>query len=219
MAKNIFIIGAGGCGREVLNIFIDLGREGEVKGFLEDNCKRNGELINGKPIYDLSLLEELDKDDFKLVCAIGNPIRKRVIEKTKELGCEYETVIHPSVIMSKWVELGEGCIICAGSILTSQIKLGNFSIINLACTICHDVNIGHYTTLSPGVHISGNVSIGDACFFGAGAVTVEKLNIGNNTFVGAGAVVSKDIPDNVLAVGVPAKHIKDLTKDIWKDLV
>lgn len=219
MGKKIFILGAGGFGREVLNIFTDLSRNSDVLGFLEENCQREGELINKKPIHDLSKLNDFDKDEVKLVCAIGTPHRKKLIEKTKKMGFEYETIVHPSVIMSEWIQLGEGCIICAGNILTNQIQIGNFSILNLACTIGHDVVIGDYTTLSPGVHISGNVSIGDECFIGTGAVTVEKLEIGNNSFIGAGAVVSRNIPDNVLALGIPAKTVKELETEDWKSLL
>lgn len=219
MSKMIFIVGAGGCAREVLNIYTDLGKENEVDGFIEENCHRQGEIINGKPIYDISSLENYDVEDCRLVCGIGTPLRKRLIEKTKNMGFEYETLIHPNVIMSRWVEIGEGCIICAGTILTNQIKIGDHSIINYGCTIGHDVTIGSYTTLSPGVHISGNVSIGDCCFIGVGAVTVEKLNVGKNTFIGAGAVVTKDIAENVLAMGVPAKPIQRLEISNWKEII
>lgn len=214
---SLFILGGGAFGREILNILADLGREDEVKGFIEENCEREGELINGKPIYDLSLLEKIDSDDFKLICAIGTPLRKALIEKTEKMGFKFETVIHPSVIMSKWVEIEEGCIICAGSILTTQIKLGKHIILNLGCLIGHDVSIGNYSTLSPGVHVSGNVSIGESCFFGVGAITTNNLSVGKNTFIGAGTLVSKDIPQDVMAVGIPARPIKKLKESDWKN--
>lgn len=219
MGDKVFILGAGGFGREIFNIFIDLNRKDDVLGFMEENCKQEGQLINGKPVYDVSKLEDYDVNEIKLVCAIGSPIRKRLIENTKKLGFKYETVVHPSVIMSPWVELGEGCIICAGNILTNQIFMGDFSILNLACTVGHDVTIGDYTTLSPGAHISGKVKIGKECFIGTGAVTVEKLKIGDNTFIGAGSVVSKDIPACVLALGIPAKVIRELTAHDWIGLL
>ena len=215
MQKKIFILGGGGFGREILNIFTDLNRENEVEGYIEENCQREGELINGKPIYDISLLEDLDKDDLRLVGAIGTPHRKNLIKKTKKMGCKFETVIHPNVIISKWVEMGEGCIICAGNILTNQIKLGKHVILNLGCTIGHDVNIGDYTTLSPGVRVNGNLSIGKSCFFGAGVITSNNLSVGNNVFIGAGSLISKKIPNNVFALGTPARPIKKLKESDW----
>jgi sugar O-acyltransferase (sialic acid O-acetyltransferase NeuD family) len=219
MGNKIFILGAGGFAREVLDILSDLDRIEDVLGFLEENCQREGELINEKPVYDLSKLNEFNGENVRLVCAIGTPLRKNVIEKTKQMGFKYETLIHSSAILSEWVELGEGCIICAGTILTSQINIGNFVILNLACTIGHDVIIEDYTTLSPGTHISGKVTIGKECFIGTGTVTVEKLKIGNNSFIGAGAVVSKDLPNNVLALGTPAKVLRELELNDWKLLL
>lgn len=217
MGKNIYILGAGGFGREVLSLLTDLGRENKVQGFLEENCERKGELINGKPVYDLSVLNDLDKDKIRLVCAIGTPLRRRIIEKTKEMGFIFETIIHPSVILSKWVEVGEGCIICAGNILTNQIMILDHVILNLGCIIGHDVNIGSYTTISPGVSVSGHVSIGNSCFLGVGAIISNNLSIGNCAFVGAGSLVSKDIPDNVLAMGMPARPLKNLKRIDWKN--
>ena len=215
----IYILGAGGMAKEVLNIYEDLDRDEEVVGFLEENCHRRGDILNGKPIDDVSILKNLDQNSVKLVCGIGTPLKKQLIEYSTKLGYKYDTILHPSVIKSKWVTFGEGNIICAGNILTNQINVGNHTIVNSSCTIAHDVNIGMYTTISPGVHISGDVSIGDECFIGTGAIIVEKVSIGKGSFIGAGSVVVKDIPENVLAVGTPAKPIRKLTESEWVKLI
>lgn len=215
----IYIIGAGGCGREVLIIYTDLARDNEVAGFLEENCKQNGNILNEKPVYDFSILNSLNNKDIKLICAIGTPLRKRLIECTKQLGYEFDTVIHPSVIKSRWVEFGEGVIICPGNVLTTQIVVDNYTIINYGCTVGHDVRIGKYTTISPGARISGRVSIGDECYIGAGSVVIDRKIIGNNVYIGAGAVVTEDVPDNVLALGVPARPVRNLNDTEWKKLI
>ena len=215
----IYIIGAGSFGREVLNIYIDLGREEEVAGFLIENCDKHGAKINEKPLHDITLLNNIEMSDVKLICAIGTPLRKRLIENTKNKGYNYDSVIHPSVIKSRWVAFGEGTIICAGNIFTSQIKVGDYSIVNLSCTIGHDIEIGKYTTISPGVNISGRVTIGDECFIGTGVSIIEKVTIGNQSYIGAGSVVVKDIPPNVLAWGAPAKPVRKLDLSEWKKLL
>jgi len=215
----IYIIGAGGFGREVLNIYIDLGREEEVAGFLIENCDKQSAKINEKPLHDITLLDNIEMSNVKLICAIGTPLRKRLIENTKNKGYNYDSAIHPSVIKSRWVAFGEGTIICAGNIFTSQIKVGDYSIVNLSCTIGHDVEIGKYTTISPGVNISGRVTIGDECFIGTGVSIIEKVTIGNQSYIGAGSVVAKDIPPNVLALGVPAKPVRKLDLSDWKKLL
>ena len=215
----IYILGAGGFAPQVLQIFVDLQRDDEVLGFLEDDCQRRGNMLNGKPIDDTSILKDLDRSKVKLVCAIGTPLRKRLIEHTKRLGYEYDTIVHPNVVKSKWTTLGEGNLVCAGCILMPQVTIANQVTIDVDSSIGHHVSIGAYTFIGPKVHISGKASIGDECFIGVGATTIHDVSIGSGSFIGAGAVVTEDIPENSLAVGVPAKVIRRLNETEWKKLI
>lgn len=215
----IYILGAGGLGRETLNIYIDAGRDREVAGFLEENCQTIGRIVENKPVQDISVLNDLDRTSVKLICAIGTPLRKRLIEYTKDLGYSYDTIAHPKIKKFGGVAFGEGVIISASNNISTQIKIDDYSILNEACTLGHDVHIGKYTTISLGVLIAGNVRIGDECYIGIGAVIIDKVKIGNKSFIGAGAVVTADIPDNVLAFGVPARPIRKLNENDWKKLL
>ena len=91
---------------------------------------------------------------------------------------------------------------------TNEVHIGNHVIINLDVTIGHDTVIENFCTLAPGVHISGRNKIGAGANIGTGAVTIQGISIGRWSVIGAGAVVVGDIPDKVVAVGVPAKAIK-----------
>ncbi len=210
---DIIILGAGGLAREVLCLIEDKNEaekrtEFNLKAFSEDNSKRVGEIINGKPIIDTKEIEGMDRDSVKLICAIGDPIRRKLIERFANRGFKFCSIVHPNVVKSQYVSIKEGSIICAGSIITTQVTIGKHVLINLDCTIGHDVVIEDYCTISPGVHISGRVHVKEQTFIGTGAVIIERLNIGKNSIIGAGAVVTHDIPDNVVAVGVPAKIIE-----------
>jgi sugar O-acyltransferase (sialic acid O-acetyltransferase NeuD family) len=204
----VWIVGAGGFGRETLNVYRDAGREAEVAGFLEEHCSDPGRPLNGKPVYDWSLLHTLAKDA-RLIAAIGTPARGRLLDEAAALGFGFDTVIHPSVKRSPWVTIREGCIVCANTILTAQIEVGPHAILNLACTVGHDTTIGRLVTLSPGVHVSGRVTIEDEVFVGSGAVIIERVRIGKGAVIGAGAVVTEDVPPGVTAVGVPAKVVRE----------
>ena len=205
MNRRVFILGAGGMARESFDVYIDLGKETDVLGFLEENCKREGELLNGKPIHDISYLKQFEEKTPLLIGAIGSTKRKRLIEKLDEEGYEFDTLIHPSVLCSRWVKIGAGSIVTPGVIMTCQVDIGRHVILNLGVHINHDVNIGKYVTLSPGVEVMGRVTIGDEVFMGAGATILEQITVGNGAIIAAGAVVTEDVPEMALVAGVPAQ--------------
>ncbi len=93
-------------------------------------------------------------------------------------------------------------------IITVDIELEDFIILNLLCTVGHDTIIKSYSSFMPSVNVSGEVVINDGVYVGTGAKIINLLEIGENTIVGAGAVVSKSLPANCTAVGIPAKPIK-----------
>ena len=118
--------------------------------------------------------------------------------------------LEPDVHMSRTVEVGEGTIICAGSILTVNIVIGRSVHINLDCTVGHDVVIEDFATIAPGTHISGNVTIKRGAHIGTGANIINgtpdrPLVIGEGAVVGAGACVIRDVPAFTTVVGVPAR--------------
>lgn len=211
--KKVVIIGAGGFGREVLDIFDDLNLEEtnfEVLGFIvEKEFGAAGTIINGIPILgDFDWLEAHYRQ-VEVTCAIGAPQhRLKLVSRAKEIGCSFITVIHPKAILARWITLGEGVVITAGCILTNNIEIGNHVHINLDCTIGHDVTIHDFATLSPGVHVSGNVEIGEGVYVGTGANLIEKLHIGKWSIIGAGSTIVKEVPPNTTVVGVRADVIK-----------
>lgn len=211
--RKIAIFGAGGFGREVAMLIEHINQvqpTWQLIGFFDDG-EPTGKIINGYPVIggltELQLLEE----PMGLVFALGNPVvKKKVCEKVSNPLINYPTLIHPSVVMgaTKNLKIGEGCIICAGNIITVNIEIGNHVILNLSCTVGHDTVIKDYCSFMPAVNISGEVFIHQCVYAGTGAKIINQLEIGENTVVGAGAVVSKSLPANCTAVGIPAKPIK-----------
>ena len=110
--------------------------------------------------------------------------------------------------MSELINIGEGTIICAHSILTVNIEIGKHVIINLDCTVGHDAILQDFVTLYPSVNVSGITNIGRCSELGTGVQIIQAKMVGNYSIVGAGAVIVKDIPDKCTAVGSPAKPIK-----------
>lgn len=211
--KSIVIVGAGGFGREVMEIFKEQNRMSptwDILGFIDEDEKLHGSVINGFPVLGgLDWFKQNNKKNLGCVCAIGScEIRKKVVERLKTLGVKFYNAIHPSVIMSEFVELGEDVIICAGSILTVNIKIGDHVHINLNCTIGHDAIIENFCTINPLVIINGHDHLGEGVYIGTGASFIHEVSVGSWSTVGAGAVIIADLPANIVAVGVPAKVIK-----------
>jgi len=207
--KDIVIIGAGGFGREVkwlIDEINEVSRQWNFLGFIDDNLNK-GTIVNDSIV--IGNLAWLQKQNLNVVCAIGDPnVKKRVLSQLTNSENKYPVLIHPDVRMSKLIDIGEGTIICSGCILTVNINIGKHVIINLDSTVGHDATIGDFSTILPSVNISGHVNIEELVSVGTGAKIIQELRIGRNTIIGAGAIVTKDIPQNVVAVGMPAKPIK-----------
>ncbi len=208
--KNIVIIGAGGFGREVAWLIEDINKtngEWNIIGLIDDNEEIQGKEIDGYEV--IGNIEWLKKQNLYVVNAVGDPIiKKKIIQRLEGSNNQYPVLIHPSVICSEKVQFGEGSIICAGNILTVNISIGNHVIVNLDCTIGHDAKIGDYSTVLPSVNISGFVELGECVSVGTGSAIIQGLTVGKNVIIGAGTVVTKDLPANCTAVGVPAKVVK-----------
>ena len=208
--KDIVIIGAGGFGREVAWLIEDINRvknEWNVLGFVDDNEDIIGQEINGYKV--LGNIEWLKKQNLYVVNAIGNSlVRKKIMEDLKSSKNQYPILIHPNVIVSNRVEIGEGSIICPNCIVSTNTKVGRHVIIDFGTIIGHDAVVDSYVTLFPSVNISGFSHLKECVHMGVKSVVLQELTIGENTIVGAGAVVVKSIPSSCIAVGVPAKPIK-----------
>lgn len=210
--EKIVIVGAGGFGREV-KMLIDQINLKECKyeflGFYDDGFEK-GTTINNNQV--LGSIEDLanSSQELNVVVAIGSPeIKRKIVEKLTSATIKFPTLIHPSVLVGdEFVSIGNGCIICAGTIITCNIEIKDFVILNLMCTVGHDTVINSFASFMPSVNISGEVVIHEEVYVGTGAKIINQLEIGKQTIVGAGAVVSKTLPEKCTAVGIPAKPIK-----------
>jgi sugar O-acyltransferase (sialic acid O-acetyltransferase NeuD family) len=218
--KDLYIIGAGGFGREVAWLVERINEKQatwNLKGFIDDNqeiwgTKEDGYLVYGGCNYLKSL------NNIYAVCAVGSArIRKKIIKKFSDSQVKFATVIDPSVILSDKVEIGEGTIICAGTIITVDVKIGKHVIINLDCTIGHDDLIHDFVTIYPSVNVSGMVDIGERSELGTGTQIIQGKTIATNTIIGAGAVVINDCVESGTYVGSPAKIVKDRGNNVHNE--
>ena len=207
--KQIYIVGAGGFGREVYNWMsdvLDLGSNYSFKGFLDDNIEAlDGFLIDAevKAIADYSYSSE----DL-LICGIGNPfLKKKLCLPLMKMGCDFLTLIHPSAIIGPSTKIGKGSVICPKVVITCDIIIGEMVTINLMTTVGHDAKIGSWSTVSAQCDITGYVEIEESVFMGSGARVIPKKKVGTSATIGAGSVVIREVSPYSTVFGNPAREI------------
>lgn len=195
------IIGAGGFAREVY-WSLPLIERIHCVFFVDDNYWDDSDNL-------ILPISQLDTSEYEVVVAIGDPrLRFDMIQKLP-MDTKYFTHINSSVqLLDPNIAIGEGSIICAGSILTTNIKIGKHAQLNLHTTIGHDCEIGDYFTTAPGAKISGNCKIYDCVYIGTNASIKQKTSIHSLSTVGMNAAVVKNIEEPGIYAGVPAKRIK-----------
>lgn len=199
----IYLYGAGGHAKVIIDILETLNLP--IAGIVDDNEQLHEVL--GYPVYRREWLDNVAAEDHLLITIGYNEIRKRIAESMKLVFLP--PVIHPSAIISKYAQIGEGTVIIHGAILQAEAMIGRHCIVNTGATVGHECKIGDYVHIASNATLCGNVSVGEGTWIGAGSVVKPGIKIGANCMIGVGSVVVKDIPDNVVVVGNPARIIRN----------
>ncbi|UJH67010.1 NeuD/PglB/VioB family sugar acetyltransferase [Allomuricauda sp. SCSIO 65647] len=209
MKNRLFIIGAGGFGRQLesyLELLPSQKKDWELKGYIDDNPNA----LDGKG-SDYEVLGNIDdfgfkKDDFALV-AIADIDAKIKIVETLRGKVKFFTLVAVGTLIGKNVTLGEGTIICPGAKIGSNVTIGEFGLVNLDTIVGHDSVIGKNCSIMPHVDIGGGTNIGDNIFMGTKATVSPRLTVVNDTHLGVGAVVIKNIVESGTYFGNPARRM------------
>jgi sugar O-acyltransferase (sialic acid O-acetyltransferase NeuD family) len=208
----IVIVGAGGFGREILDVIraIDpAGSQWSFLGFVADIKPKSQVLkrIDANWIGTVSNFVSKPRSGH-FVIGIGDPKTRRQLAKLfTDVGMRPATLIHPSSTIGADVEIGEGSVICSHVSVTTNVRIGSHVHLNLNSTVGHDTNIGHFVTINPLSAVSGDVKIEDGVSLGTNSAVIQGLTIETGATVGAGAVVVKKVDAHSTVVGVPAKPL------------
>lgn len=210
--RDLVIIGAGKFGREMLwytELINQKTPTWNVLGFVDDTPEKQGKVIHGAPILGTCDWLLAQRREVWVTMPIGSSRgRRALVEKLSSNACiRFATIVTPDVLCPAGLTLGEGCILCPGTVITVDTDICAHVIVNVGSTISHDAVIDDFVTISPGVTICGNVHIGSCCEVGAGSTVIQQIHIAADTIIGAGATVVKDILCPGTYVGVPAKKI------------
>ena len=209
---NIVIIGASGHASVVCDIVRSRDKY-RVVGFIDKNLPL-GKSCNGLEILgrEEDIPELVKSDDLQgALIAIGdNYLRWQIFKRIRKIVPELQFVdaVHPDSCVAETAEIGAGTVIMAGVVVNPYCRIGEFCILNTAASLDHDSVMEDYSCLAPGVVTGGNVSIGKFSAICIGAIVSHNIKIGSGTVVGAGSVILNDLPDQVLAYGIPARIVR-----------
>lgn len=214
MPEDIIVVGAGGFGRETLDVIEAINAAAaepvwNIVGVVDDGpAEVQVERLKARGIALLGGLDALREqaDGCWYVIGIGSPaVRARIAAAVEAWGVRAATLVHPAAVVGTQTELSAGTVVCGGVQLSTNLRLGAHVHVNPAAIIGHDSVLEDFVSINPGAIISGEVRVRREALVGAGATVLQGLEVGERSLVGAAACVTKDVEAGVIARGVPAR--------------
>lgn len=219
MEKVLAIYGASGLGREVLELACIINKEKrrwDTLIFVDDGDVPS--MVSGHKVYKYDAAKEMYGDSLEFVVSIGEPLtRKKIFAKIGNDAFSTPTLVHPDVYIPDSTKIGNGVVIQFGNFISCDVTIEDYVFIQPQCNIGHDAILEGGCMIAGFGNIAGGVHIGRYSYIGMSAAVKELIKIGNYSIVGMGSIVYKDIPDEVIAMGNPARPIaKNEDKKVFK---
>jgi sugar O-acyltransferase (sialic acid O-acetyltransferase NeuD family) len=158
-----------------------------------------------KIISDTNLL----KDNYCIILSFQRNLLNKWRSLAEKYNMSYLDLIHEDTYISKNSKIGKGCFVAQNNIIESDVNIGNFFICGYQNRIGHDSTIGDNCHVYVQSNIGGFNTIGNNVDICSSSATREKITVGDNSIIGLGAIVFKDVKENTVMIGNPAKGIKN----------
>ncbi|MGC4118613.1 MAG: acetyltransferase [Myxococcales bacterium] len=207
---DVIVVGASGFGRELLQYVHDVHLTTpsvRIKGFLDDDptaLDSIGRVMGVEIVGDTHSYRIQEHDRF--VVSLGDPgLRRMLVERLARRGARFASVVHPTAYLAPTARIGSGCVIGPFANVGSYAQLEDHVLLNLHSSAGHDTRIGSFCVLSPCALVNGGSSLGDGVLMGTHAVVTPNVRVGARSKISAGAVLYRDIAEDSLATGNPAR--------------
>lgn len=212
----IVIVGAGQNGVQAFNI-LKHNAGIQVIGYIDDAPERQHMMVCARPVLGpVERAGELLRSgqiDGAIVAIGRNAIRARITNWLQGIGAEIATAIHPHSCIDDSATIGAGAIVEMGVMIHPEARIGQGVFVGGSSVVAHHCAVGDFALIGGGVIFGGGVTVGERSTLGVGTVLQPHIRIGRNVTTGIGSAVIKDLPDNAVAVGVPAKVIRMAPQD------
>lgn len=206
------IYGTGGSGKELLEMiskYDNLKKRWDEIVYIDDT-KEIGSCKTKKRMPFEMFTQLYSSKKAEIAIAVGEPrYRKQLGEKVRNKGYKLALIISPKADVSLGAQLGEGVVVKDNSIISSDAVIGENTWINSDAIIGHDVNVGKNCQISSLSLVAGRTKVGNDVYIGAAACVREDLIIGDSAILSMGAIVLKDVRDNKIVMGNPAREIAE----------
>jgi sugar O-acyltransferase (sialic acid O-acetyltransferase NeuD family) len=192
--EGIFVYGAGGHGRVVVDTLSNSKVQYRVSVVVDDDARLHGEKLLGHVIRSRDLI----LGERGLVAIGENSARLRIAEQFRG---RLVSLVHRTAFVAQDVPIGEGSVLMANTVVTVGARIGDCVIVNTGATIDHDCLIGDGAHIAPGCHLCGSVEVGVGAFLGVGCLVVPGVRIGRNAFINAGQTITRNVPDGARVRG------------------
>ena len=205
--QELILIGAGGYAKSVTDC-IDKSKY-RIAGFVDKKKFGVIESHLGYPLLTDSIKKLEDPGRFVYFICIGsNRDRKHYYDGLEKRGLTLINVIDPTAVVSDGARVGAGVFVGKLAVVNNGAEVADNVIVNTRAVVEHGCVVSRHANISTNTVINGDVRVGEGTFVGSCSVVNGQLTIGSRVVIGSGAVVIDDIPDNVTAVGIPARVIK-----------
>lgn len=194
---------AGGLGKEIIALARYVCRWNEII-FVDDIT--DDEWYQGAKVFRFDKLNEYS-DEIEFVIASGEPaVRKYLYNKIKTAGYKMTTIYGPECNVLPGASIGEGCILCDGSV-SADVVIGNNVLFNGKVLIGHDAVVGSHSVLSALCFIGGSSKIGECVYLGPGAMVKDRIVVGDSAILSLGTIILRNVKEKAIMIGNPAKKV------------
>lgn len=174
-----------------------------VLAFVDDGARPDAEFC-GRMVR--RTLGEIGVPALGVALGVGdNAARARIAASVRAEGHELVACVHPTAVLSRHSVLEQGAFVGALAVVNPFAHVGEGAIVNTGAIVEHDVRIGPFAHVCPRAVVGGGGAVGEGALLGTGAIVLPLAKVGARAKVGAGAVVLREVADDTVAVGVPAR--------------